>query len=121
MQAVFGKDDKIFMANGIASFFGQLGGSIGVPIANAVLIASFQTQVPTYAPSVSPESVIQAGALNVATLSSSPEIIQGLRSAWSVAVAHLNILLTTIICVSVPTALGMRWLNVKKTSEERTA
>lgn len=120
VQAVFEKDDEIFIANGIASFFGQLGGSIGVPIANAVLIASLQTQVPTYAPSVSPKSVIQAGALNVATLSTTPDIIYGLRSAWSVAVAHVNILLTTIICVSVPTALGMRWLNVRKISEERS-
>ncbi|PCH00736.1 Major facilitator superfamily domain, general substrate transporter [Penicillium occitanis (nom. inval.)] len=121
VQAVFEKDDEVFIANGIASFFGQLGRSIGVPIANAVLIASLQTHVPTYAPSVSPESVIQAGALNVATLSSAPDIIDGLRSAWSVAVAHVNILLTTIICVSVPTALGMRWLNVKKISEQRAA
>ncbi|KAF4988760.1 hypothetical protein F66182_16680, partial [Fusarium sp. NRRL 66182] len=81
VQAVFEKDDEIFIANGIASFFGQLGGSIGVPIANAVLIASLQIQVPTYAPSVSPEAVIQAGALNVATLSTTPDIIYGLRSA----------------------------------------
>lgn len=121
VQAVFENDNDIFVANGIASFFGQLGGSLGVPIANAILIASLNSEVPRFISSISPETVIQAGALNVTSLTSSPEVLHGLRSAWSIAVAHVNILLTTIICVSVPTALGMRWLNVKKISEARAA
>lgn len=37
----------------------------------------------------------------------------------SVATPKISILLTTVICVSVPTALGMRWLNIKKVSQER--
>jgi hypothetical protein len=121
VQAVFENDNDIFIANGIASFFGQLGGSLGVPIANAILISSLNSEVPRYAPSVSPETVISAGALNVTSLTDSPNVLHGLRAAWSIAVAHVNILLTSIICISVPTALGMRWLNLKKISEARDA
>lgn len=119
IQAVFESDNDIFVANGIASFFGQLGGSIGVPAGSAVLIAGLQSQVPSLAPGVSAQTVIVAGALDVESLTRSSSVLQGLRQAWSIAVSHVNILLVTIICVSVPTALGMKWLDVKKISEER--
>ena len=121
VQAVFEDDNDIFVANGIASFFGQLGGSIGVPIANAVLIKALQVRIPQWAPSVSPEKAIRAGALNLEELAQQPDTLQGLRTAWSFAISDVNILLVTIICISVPTAMGMKWLNVKKIAESRQA
>ncbi|OJK02334.1 hypothetical protein ASPACDRAFT_50929 [Aspergillus aculeatus ATCC 16872] len=121
IQAVFESDNDIFIANGIASFFGQLGGALGVPIANAILLNGLHTEVPRYVTGISADAVMAAGATGVETLSSSPGVIRGLRAAWSVAVADVNILLVAIICVSVPTALGMKWLNLKKISAERDA
>jgi len=121
IQAVFENDNDIFVANGIASFFGQLGGSIGVPAANAVLVAGLRKQISKLAPGIDPDNVITVGALNLETLTASASVLHGLRQAWSFAVADVNILLVTIICISVPTALGMKWLNVKKISEGREA
>lgn len=121
VQAVFESDNDIFVANGIASFFGQLGGSIGVPAGNALLIAALRKHVPEYAPGIDPKTVINAGPLALESLTNSSSTLHGLREAWSIAVSEVNILLLSIICISVPTALGMQWLNVKKIFEEREA
>ncbi|KAI4121450.1 MAG: hypothetical protein LQ338_006357 [Usnochroma carphineum] len=119
IQAVMKTDYDIFIANGIASFFGQLGGSLGVPIGNAVLIAALHSYVPRLAPGVSADAVVDAGALNMPSLTTSTSMLQGLREAWALAVSRVNILLLVVICVSVPTACGMKWLNIKKISRER--
>ncbi|PVH92484.1 MFS general substrate transporter [Periconia macrospinosa] len=119
IQAVMETDNDIFIANGIASFFGQLGGSLAIPISNAVLLKGLRNFVPKYAPGVSADAAIAAGALDVDTLTQSPVDLHGLRQAWAHSVGWVNILLTAVICISVPTALGMRWLNIKKVSQER--
>jgi hypothetical protein len=58
---------------------GQLGGSIGVPIGNAILINALQSTVPEHAPSIAARAVIAAGPLNVSTLTTSESLLQGLR------------------------------------------
>ena len=93
--------------------------SLGVPIGNALLIDGLRTEVPKLAPSISPEAVVRAGATDLQSLSSSPYILQGLREAYAIAISHVNIFLVVVICVSVPTACGMEWLNIKKVSAQR--
>ena len=119
VQAVMKTDNDIIIANGIASFFGQLGGALGIPIGNALLINGLHEQVPKYAPEVSPDAVVTGGALALKSLTTSPAILNGLRVAWTIAVSHVNYFLVAIICISVPTACGMEWLNIRKVSAER--
>ncbi|KAF1998136.1 MFS general substrate transporter [Amniculicola lignicola CBS 123094] len=119
IQAVMESDNDIFIANGIASFFGQLGGSLAIPISNSLLLKGLQHHIPKHAPGISPISVIKAGALDLPNLSTSRTAIEGLREAWALSVSWVNILLTAVICISLPTALGMKWLNIKKISKER--
>lgn len=90
-----------------------------MPIGNALLIDGLRTEVPKLAPSISPEAVVRAGATDLQSLSSSPSILQGLREAYAIAISHVNIFLVVVICVSIPTACGMEWLNIKKVSAER--
>ena len=93
--------------------------SLGVPIGNALLIGGLRTEVPRLAPSIPTEAVVRAGATDLESLSSSPYIIQGLREAYAIAISHVNIFLVVVICISVPTACGMEWLNIKKVSAQR--
>ncbi|KAL8982245.1 MAG: hypothetical protein Q9177_005332, partial [Variospora cf. flavescens] len=82
------RDNDIFIANGIANFFGQLGGALGVPIGNALLIGGLRSEVPKFAPDVSPEAVVRNGALDLQRLTSSPKTLQGLRTAYAMAISH---------------------------------
>ncbi|KAL8868192.1 MAG: hypothetical protein Q9174_005149 [Haloplaca sp. 1 TL-2023] len=119
IQAVMPTDNDIFIANGIASFYGQIGGAIGIPIANALLIDSLHSQVPEFALDVASEDVVRNGALNLEHLTRSPSILRGLRQAYAIAISHVCILLVVVVCVSIPVALGMEWLNIKKVSQQR--
>jgi len=93
--------------------------ALGVPIGNALLIGGLKSQVPKYAGSVSSEAVIRNGALNLQSLTNSPIALRGLREAYAIAISRVNIFLVVVICVSVPTSLGMQWLNIKKVSIKR--
>ncbi|PVH94202.1 hypothetical protein DM02DRAFT_661269 [Periconia macrospinosa] len=61
-------DNDIFIANVIASFFGQFGGSLAIPVSNAVLLKGLRNVLPKYAPGVSADAAIAAGGLYVDTL-----------------------------------------------------
>lgn len=75
--------------------------------------------MPTFAPSVSADAVVIAGPLNLTSLTPVGSVLHGLREAWALAVSRVNIFLVIVICVSVPTACGMKWLNIKRISRER--
>ncbi|EHK98250.1 hypothetical protein M7I_6017 [Glarea lozoyensis 74030] len=63
IQAVMETDNDIFLANGIASFFGQLGGAIGIPIANTLLVNGLRSSIPkATGDKISPQTVIDVGA-----------------------------------------------------------
>lgn len=93
--------------------------ALGVPIANALLVNGLRSQVPKFTSSVSSEAVIRAGALNLQSLTISPDVLHSLREAYALAISHVNIFLVSVICISVPTACGMEWLNIKKISAQR--
>ena len=97
---------------------GVFSSSLGVPIGNAIFLDGLRSEVPKLAPGVSPDLVIRAGALNLPSLTTSSRILHGLREAYAVAISHVNIFLVVVICISVPTACGMEWLNIKKVSAQ---
>ena len=90
-----------------------------MPIGNAILIAALHSYVPALVPIVSANTVVIAGPLDLTSLTTSKSALQALREAWSLAVSRVNIFLLVVICVSVPTACGMEWLNIKRISRER--
>ncbi|KAF2704539.1 MFS general substrate transporter [Pleomassaria siparia CBS 279.74] len=90
IQAVMETDNDVFIANGIASFFGQLGGSLGVPVGNAILIRVLKSTVPEQAPGISPDAVIDAGALALSSLSNLDTLVAVLRYAWAISVGRVQ-------------------------------
>ncbi|CAG8953636.1 hypothetical protein HYFRA_00010095 [Hymenoscyphus fraxineus] len=120
IQAVMETDNDIFLANGIASFFGQLGGALGVPIANALLINGLRDSISedTFG-AISSQAVIDIGATGLSSLTNDASLVQKLREAYTVAISHTMIFLLATICISIPIAFGMKWLNIKNVSIER--
>ena len=90
-----------------------------MPISNTLLIDSLRKEIPKYAPSVPTDAVINAGALDLKSLTTVPATLQGIREAYAIAISHVNIFLLAVICISVPTACGMKWRNIKKVSAQR--
>ena len=90
-----------------------------MPIGNALLIDGLHTEVPKLTSTVSPDAVVTNGALNLQSLTTSPSILHGLREAYAIAISHVNYFLVATIVISVPTALGMEWLNIKRVSIQR--
>ncbi|MCJ1397655.1 hypothetical protein MMC11_000851 [Xylographa trunciseda] len=119
IQAVFESDNDVFIANGVATFFSQLGGSIAVSIGESLLVNGLLREVPKHTQAVSPQAVIDAGALGLLSLATSPITIQALRQSYVIAISDIFIFTTAIVCVSIPMACGMQWLNVKTISKER--
>lgn len=93
--------------------------ALGVPIGNALLISSLKHEVPKATSTISQDAVIRAGALNLRSLTTLAEVLQGLRRAYAISISHVNIFLVVVIRISVPTACGMEWLNIKKISALR--
>lgn len=95
------RDNDIFIANGIPSFFGQRGGlvyeqfyfnsnwhtnklppsALGAPIGNALLVGGLWHEIPKITSEISAEDVINAGATGLTSTTNSPELIHKLRYA----------------------------------------
>ena len=93
--------------------------SIGVFVGEALLVNGLSSSIPDQTASVSPQAVISAGPLSLPELTSSPSILQALRQGYAKAITNIFIFATAIVCISVPLASGMEWLNLKKISKDR--
>ena len=70
---------------------------------------------------ISPQLVVEAGALNLPMLTTSPATLIGLRKAYSIAISATMICATVTICVSILATFGMRWVNLVQVSRQREA
>jgi hypothetical protein len=76
-------------------------------------------EIPKYTSDIEPEDVISAGALGFRKLTQSTVVLEGLRRAYAEAVSSTLYLATAAICLSIPVAACMQWLNLKKVSAQR--
>jgi hypothetical protein len=90
-----------------------------VSIGNAILVNGLSASIGKYAPGISAVEAIRVGPLNLPLLTSTAAQLHGLREAFAVAIQHVMIFALVTVCVSVPVACGMQWLNIVKLSRER--
>ena len=91
----------------------------GSVIGENILVGKLISEVPKYADAISPQAVIESGALNLQALTSSTAVLYGLRQAYGVAISAIMICATVSICFSMLATLGMQRLNLKIISRER--
>jgi hypothetical protein len=114
-----GSDTDVFLANGVATFFSQLGGTIAIPIGNAILLNALRKNIPIYTEGLDPQTIVNAGPLAITHLTSDPDMILGIRLAYTKAIQNIIIFSLAVVCASVPAAAGMQWLNIRKVAEAR--
>ncbi|KAJ4286035.1 hypothetical protein N0V90_013382 [Kalmusia sp. IMI 367209] len=120
LQAVLDPLD-VATGNAIAVFSFQLGGALGIAIAQNLFLNKLSRAIPNYTTDVSPQMVINAGAMGLPLLAKSPDILLALRRAYADAIRYTLILSLVAACVAFPWALGMEWLNIRKIAEARRA
>ncbi|KAK7908715.1 major facilitator superfamily domain-containing protein [Apiospora marii] len=119
LQAVLEPED-VATGNAIAVFSYQLGGALGVAIAQNLLLAKLTTAVPSHTDgAVSPQQAISAGATGLAQIAPSAAVLRDLRGAYAEAVRDPLILALAAACLASPFAVAMERVNIKEVAEGR--
>ena len=92
--------------------------AIAVAIGQSVLTNRLVREVPRRTSAVPPQAVITNGALNLQRLTNSALALKALREAYAKAIQNLLIYSLVAVCVALPFALGMQWLNLKKAAKK---
>ncbi|KAF2445324.1 MFS general substrate transporter [Karstenula rhodostoma CBS 690.94] len=120
LQAVLDPLD-VATGNAIAVFSFQLGGALGIAIAQNLFLTKLANAVANTTADVSPQAVINAGAMGLPMLAKSSAMLFTLREAYAEAIRYTFILALVAACAAFPWALGMEWLNIRKIAEARRA
>ena len=92
--------------------------AVAVAVGQSVLVNSLVREVPKHTSAVPPEAVIANGALNLQRLTDSSVAQRGLREAYAKAIQNLIIYSLVAVCIALPFALSMQWLNVKNATKK---
>ena len=90
-----------------------------VAIGQSILVNSLIQEIPKRTAIVTPQAVISNGALDLQRLAGSSEVLEALRGAYAKAIQNLLLYSLVAVCVALPFALRMEWLNVKKAAVEK--
>jgi hypothetical protein len=106
--------------NAIAIFFNSLGGAIAISIAQNIFSNGLKTKLPVYAPTIDPQTVIQAGAAYLRTVVSATQL-PGVLLAYMGALQEAFVISIAVGGIAVICALFVEWKNVKGKKIEMTA
>ena len=119
VQAILDNEGDVFIGNAFATFGALAGGGIGVGIGSNLLRNTLFQELPKQGVTISPQVVIEAGAIGLGSLTSDPSVLKGLVESFSLAVRATNIGATVAVGVSVLLAFGMQWLSLKNVADAR--
>ena len=98
--------------NAIAIFFNSLGGAISISIAQNIFSNGLKSNLPNYAPDVSPELVIKVGATYLRRFISA-EDLPGVLKAYMVALQQAYVIAIAVGGIATISACFVEWKNVK--------
>lgn len=103
----------------IAIFSWQLGGALAVSIGQNLLLTTLKTSIPAHTTEVSAQQVIDTGAGSLNSIAPNVVVLQSLRESYAAALKGTFVLPLVGMCLALPSAAGMQWLNIKRVAEER--
>ena len=90
-----------------------------IAIGQSLFINGLLREIPRLTDAIDPHTVVKAGPLNLKALAKSPAVLGALRSAYSLAVRDTMYYSLAAVCVTIPFAFGMQWLNIKKAARNK--
>jgi hypothetical protein len=103
----------------IAIFSWRLGGAIAISIGQNLGLNTFTISIPAHTTEVGVPQVIDAGAGGINSIAPDGAVLKSLREAYAEALRGSFLLALVGICLALPFAAGMQWLNIKRVAEER--
>lgn len=101
--------------NALAIFFNSLGGAISISVAQNIFSNGLEKYIPIYAPSVSPATVISAGATHLRAVVS-PAVLPGVLQAYDVALQDAFVIPIAVGGIAMILACFVEWKSVKWTN-----
>jgi hypothetical protein len=98
--------------NAMAIFFNSLGGAISISVAQNIFSNGLSTNLPKYAPEVSAEGVINAGATHLREYVK-PALLAGVLKAYMVALAQAYVIPIVVGGIATICACFVEWKSVK--------
>ena len=93
--------------------------AIAIPMGQTAAINTLIDLVPKRLPGLSGRIVIEAGAIGLEYIATSANMLQILRSIWSIAIVRIIYMCIGLTVASVPFTVGMEWLNAKEASVKK--
>ena len=93
--------------------------SAAIAIGQSLFINGLLREIPKLTDAIDPHTVVNVGPLNLKALANTPAVLHALRSAYSLAVRDTIYYSLAAVCVTIPFAFGMQWLNVKKAAQNK--
>ncbi|PWY83324.1 MFS general substrate transporter [Aspergillus heteromorphus CBS 117.55] len=110
--------NQISTAMALMTFSQTFGGSIFLAVAEVIFSAGLRKEIPKYAPAVSAESVIAAGATGFREIVPAADLVAVLK-AYSKSIDGVFYLGAGLVCVQFIFTWGMGWKNIKKGKEAK--
>ncbi|PYI00692.1 MFS general substrate transporter [Aspergillus sclerotiicarbonarius CBS 121057] len=110
--------NQISTAMAILTFSQTFGGSIFLAVAEVIFTAGLRKKIPEYAPSISPETVISAGATGFREVVPAKDLLSVLV-AYSKAIDEVFYLGAALCVAQFIFSWGMGWKNIKKGKQEK--
>ena len=98
--------------NAMAIFFNSLGGAISISVAQNIFSNGLSTNLPKYAPDVSAEAVINAGATHLREFVK-PGLLAGVLKAYMVALSQAYVIPIAVGGIATLCACFVEWKSVK--------
>jgi cellobiose-specific phosphotransferase system component IIC len=86
-----------------------------------VFVNGLLDEIPKRSNAVSPVEVLAVGPTAFQHLARTPEILRALQNAYATAIQLTMYSSLATVCIALPFALGMQWLNVKNVAEAQNA
>jgi hypothetical protein len=110
----------ISISMSLLSFLQTLGGALFLTFGETIFTNSLRNTIPTYAPGVNPQVIVEAGATNIRAIVANPKTLAGVLVAYSKSIDRVFYL--TIACSGVAFlfAWGMGWKDIRKKQKPKT-
>ena len=103
----------------LLTFLQTLGGAVMLTFGETIFTNSLRNTIPTYASGVDPQAIIEAGATQIRSIVTNPNILAGVLAAYSKSIDRVFYLTIACSAIGFLFAWGMGWKDIRQKPETK--